>query len=156
MSAKKTFVLFVCMGNICRSPAAECFFRIAVENAGINNKYMIESAGTGSWHAGADPDRRMRASAKKKGLAIAGSARQICVDDFSKFDWIFCMDKDNLHDVLAMGADPDKTKLFLPYVEHASVVEVPDPYYGGEDGFEEVVDLLYETAHALLKVMESA
>lgn len=115
----------------------------------------MDSAGTGGWHVGAKPDRRMRASAKKRGLEITGSARQITVSDFSAFDWIICMDKDNLQEVLSMGAKPEKTKLLLPFVSHGSVVEVPDPYYGGDDGFDTVVALIYDAVHALVDVMES-
>ncbi len=115
----------------------------------------MDSAGTGGWHVGAKPDRRMRAAAKKRGLEISGSARQITVNDFSAFDWIFCMDRDNLDDVLAMGAKPEKTKLFLPFVSHDSVDEVPDPYYGGDDGFDTVITLLFEATQTLVDVMES-
>jgi protein-tyrosine phosphatase len=143
------------MGNICRSPAAECFFRLAVKSAGVSQKYSMDSAGTGGWHVGAKPDRRMRAAAKKRGLEITGSARQITVSDFSTFDLIICMDRDNLDEVLSMGAIPEKTKLLLPFVSHVSVEEVPDPYYGGEEGFDTVITLIYDAAHALVDVMES-
>jgi len=115
----------------------------------------MDSAGTGGWHVGAKPDRRMRAAAKKRGLEITGSARQITVSDFSTFDLIICMDRDNLDEVLSMGAIPEKTKLLLPFVSHVSVEEVPDPYYGGEEGFDTVITLIYDAAHALVDVMES-
>ena len=144
------------MGNICRSPAAECFFRLAVKKAGKQAAFVIESAGTGNWHTGKNPDRRMQASAKKRNLEITGSARQVCAEDFTRFDWIFCMDKDNMQAVLAMGGNPDKTKLFLPFIGHSSIVEVPDPYYGGEEGFDDIVDLMYDATHALLDVMKSS
>jgi protein-tyrosine phosphatase len=149
MKNSQTKVLFVCMGNICRSPAAECFFRTAIEKMCTKSGFEIDSAGTGGWHVGANPDRRMRAAAKKQGLAISGSARQVVTEDFSAFDWIFCMDQDNLDDVLGMGANPEKTKMLLPYIEHATLIEVPDPYYGGEDGFKNVVALIHDATQKL-------
>ena len=111
MSDTQTSVLFICMGNICRSPAAECFFINAIEKLGHDMDFIVDSAGTGGWHAGAKPDKRMRAAAKKQGFVISGSARQVTTEDFSAFDWIFCMDQHNLDDVLAMGANPKKTKI---------------------------------------------
>jgi protein-tyrosine phosphatase len=149
MSDTQTSVLFICMGNICRSPAAECFFINAIEKLGHDMDFIVDSAGTGGWHAGAKPDKRMRAAAKKQGFVISGSARQVTTEDFSAFDWIFCMDQHNLDDVLAMGANPKKTKMLLPYVGHESMCEVPDPYYGGEDGFDDVVTLIHDAASQL-------
>ena len=155
MSSYVIKVLFVCMGNICRSPAAECFFREALKNRKNAPLFEIKSAGTGGWHVGAKPDRRMRAAAKKQGLIIEGSARQVAVEDFSKFDWIFCMDRDNLDDLLGMGANADTTKLLLPFIHHETLDEVPDPYYGGEDGFENVVRLIHEaTTQLALKLCD--
>jgi protein-tyrosine phosphatase len=110
------------------------------------DSFIIDSAGTGGWHAGNKPDRRMRAAAKKHGLVISGSARQVTTGDFSSYDWIFCMDKDNHDDCISMGANPEKTKLFLPFVGHKSLEEVPDPYYGGDDGFENVVALIHKAS----------
>jgi protein-tyrosine phosphatase len=97
----------------------------------------------------------MRAAAKKQGLTIEGSARQVAVEDFSKFDWIFCMDRDNLDELLGMGANADTTKLLLPFIHHKTLDEVPDPYYGGEDGFENVVRLIREaTTQLTLKLCD--
>ena len=155
MKSNQTSILFVCMGNICRSPTAECLFRAVVEKAGVADDYLIDSAGTGGWHAGAKPDRRMRAAAKKQGYELYGSARQVTESDFTTFDWIFCMDKDNLEEVLAMGANPDNTKLFLPFVGHTPLAEVPDPYYGGEEGFDTVTALIRDAAQSLISSMES-
>jgi protein-tyrosine phosphatase len=149
MKGSPTKVLFICMGNICRSPAAECFFRIATEQASKADDFIIDSAGTGGWHVGAKPDRRMRAAAKKQGLVISGSARQVTTADFSAFDWLFCMDQDNLDDVIAMGANPATTKLFLQFVGYEQLNEVPDPYYGGEDGFKDVVALIRDSTQRL-------
>jgi protein-tyrosine phosphatase len=137
------------MGNICRSPAAECFFRKAIEKKGIELQFLIESAGTGGWHAGNPPDRRMRTAAQKQGMDITGSARQITIDDLASFDWIICMDHDNYADVIGMGGNPDATKLFLPFAGIAEIEEVPDPYYGGEDGFDSVITLINNAAKKL-------
>ncbi len=130
------------MGNICRSPVAECFFRLAINATNRSNQFLIESAGTGGWHVGNAPDRRMRAAAQKQGLSIEGSARQITAEDLTEFDWIFCMDQDNYDDVIDMGGDHNKTKLLLSYVGNEEVTEVPDPYFGGDDGFDDVVKLI--------------
>ncbi len=149
MNSEHTKILFVCMGNICRSPAAECLFRKAIEKKGLNQQFLIESAGTGGWHAGNPPDRRMRTAAQKQGLDITGSARQITIDDLTSFDWIFCMDNDNYADVIEMGGNPNTTKLFLPFVGNTEIEEVPDPYYGGEDGFDRVITLINNAANKL-------
>lgn len=153
MRIEKITVLFVCMGNICRSPAAECLFRAAVEELGKGDKFDIESAGTGGWHAGDDPDHRMQVAAKQQSMCIEGSARQITQKDIESFDWIFCMDQDNYDDVIALGGDPKNTKLFLPYVGQQHLHEVPDPYYGGQKGFEEVIALINEAVKKLATML---
>ncbi|MBT4530482.1 MAG: low molecular weight phosphotyrosine protein phosphatase [Phycisphaerae bacterium] len=153
MSQNQTKLLFVCMGNICRSPAAECFFRLALQEQGCEEDFYIESAGTGGWHVGNAPDRRMRLAAQKQGLRITGSARQITADDLEIFNTIICMDKDNLDDVISMGGNTEKTKLLLPFIGHESMKEVPDPYYGGEDGFDEVITLIREATKKLAKML---
>lgn len=149
MSEKDTSILFVCMGNICRSPTAECFFRNAIESRGIASRFTLDSAGTGGWHAGASPDRRMRAAAKRQGKVIQGSARQVTVDDFETFDYIFCMDRENYTDLMAMGASGTNTHIVLEYINHATQMDVPDPYYGGEDGFDNVVLLIDDAMQRL-------
>ena len=149
MNSEHTKILFVCMGNICRSPAAECLFRKAIEKKGLNQQFLIESAGTGGWHVGNPPDRRMRTAAQKQGFDITGSARQITIDDLTSFDWIFCMDNDNYADVIEMGGNPNTTKLFLPFVGNTEIEEVSDPYYGGEDGFDRVITLINNAANKL-------
>ncbi|MBI69134.1 MAG: phosphotyrosine protein phosphatase [Phycisphaerae bacterium] len=146
----KTSVLFVCMGNICRSPAAESFFRKEVELAGLSTSFDIDSAGTGGWHKGAPPDSRMQEAAEKQGLYISGSARQVCKADFDHFDWIFCMDDDNYANLMSMGANPKSTFKLLPFTGHDSIEDVPDPYYGGEEGFNFVVRLIHEASKKLL------
>ena len=142
------------MGNICRSPAAECFFRLAVDATGRSEEFLIESVGTGGWHAGNAPDRRMRAAAKKQGLRIEGSARQITAKDLTKFDWIFCMDQDNHEDVIGMGGDPEKVKLLLSFVGNKEISEVPDPYYGGGEGFDVVVALINDAVQTLETMLD--
>lgn len=139
------------MGNICRSPAAEYFMRAALEEQGSADLFNIDSEGTGGWPAGNKPDRRMQSVAKKAGLAIDGSARQVCSKDFSRFDWVFCMDNKNYADCIEMGADPNRTHVFLKFIEHPSISEVPDPYYGGSRGFDNVISLLNNAILELTK-----
>lgn len=141
------------MGNICRSPAAECLFRIALEEVDSAKEFSLDSAGTGGWHAGNPPDQRMRAAAQKQGLDITGSARQITVKDLASFDWIFCMDNDNLDDVIAMGGNPQTTKLLLSFTGNKEISEVPDPYYGGEDGFDTVITLINDSVRTLATML---
>ncbi|NNF42322.1 MAG: low molecular weight phosphotyrosine protein phosphatase [Phycisphaerales bacterium] len=145
-----TSILFVCMGNICRSPLAENIFRHMVEERGLDGRFRIDSAGTGGWHAGAAPDPRVRMVAGRRGIPVTGSARQVRVEDFEAFDHILCADDDNLEDLLAMGAPPAKTGLLLEYCRDSPEREVPDPYYGGDDGFETVFKLVEGACDALL------
>lgn len=141
------------MGNICRSPAAESFFRNAVEKLNIDSRFLIDSAGTGGWHAGSPPDRRMKKAAGRQGLTIQGTARQITVNDLSNFDWIFCMDQDNYVDVISIGGNPKKVKLLLPHVGITKTNEVPDPYYGGTDGFDNVITLINDAVQRLADML---
>jgi len=152
---KPITILFVCMGNICRSPAAECLMRDALDKRKIKHKFVLDSAGTGGWHVGNNPDQRMRAAAKAVGRTINGSARQVCVEDFIEFDWIFCMDKENYGNLMSMGANPEKTHLLLEFVEHQTVAEVPDPYYGGSDGFTNVISLIDEAVCELIDRLQA-
>jgi len=141
------------MGNICRSPAAECLFRAAIEQSGTSDRFIIASAGTGGWHSGNAPDRRMRIAAQKHGFEIEGFARQVTVEDIDMYDWIFCMDHDNLNDVISMGGNPNTTKLLLPFVGNTDIQEVPDPYYGGEDGFDHVITLINKATLQLASML---
>lgn len=146
-------ILFVCMGNICRSPTAEGFFRKAVEEAGLADRVHIESAGTHAYHSGAPPDRRAQAAAVRRGVTLAQiRARQVTDRDFETFDYILVMDRENLRE-LVQRAPPqqrDKIHLFLEFAG-GRTDEVPDPYYGGTSGFERVLDLVEQACRELLR-----
>jgi protein-tyrosine phosphatase len=144
-----TRVLFVCLGNICRSPTAEGVMRRLVREQGLEDEIEIDSAGTGGWHVGAPPDARASEAAARRGTRLEGAARRFDPSrDFDRFDLILAMDAENRRDLLAVAPDDEarsKVRLFL-----AGERDVPDPYYGGDDGFEEVLDLVEEAARALL------
>lgn len=147
-------VLFVCMGNICRSPAAHGVFREMVKNAGLSSKIEIDSAGTGPWHAGKAADSRARAIAKSRGIKLDDlRARQVCANDYLYFDYILPMDESNLSDLIIQApvSTHGKIRLFLSYHPDETKLEVPDPYYGGQAGFEHVFDLVTEACEPLLK-----
>lgn len=136
-------VLFVCMGNICRSPTAEAVLRHAVAERGLDGAVEVDSAGTTRYHVGEPPDRRMRAAAERRGLRLEGSARQVTADDFGRFDLVVAMDRDNLADLEALaGGKPGNLRLFSDFLPDGEPVDVPDPYYGGADGFDRVLDLV--------------
>ncbi len=148
-----TKLLFVCLGNICRSPSAENIMNYLIEKEGLTGQIICDSAGTSSYHIGSAPDRRMQAAAKKRGIELKGRARQIEPYDLEDFDLILAMDKSNYYDILAL--DPqrkykDKVKLICDFATQHSDQEVPDPYYGGEDGFNYVIDLLLDACQGLL------
>ncbi|MBL4570893.1 MAG: low molecular weight phosphotyrosine protein phosphatase [Alcanivorax sp.] len=146
-------VLFVCLGNICRSPTAEAVFREHVIAAGLEEQIRIDSAGTGDWHIGRAPDPRTREAAARRGYQMdALRARQVSPQDFYEFDVVLAMDNANLADLQAMQPSDVTVTLgrFLDYSSEASVREVPDPYYGGEDGFDRVLDLIEGGAEGLL------
>lgn len=146
-------VLFVCMGNICRSPTAEAVLRAIADREGILPTLHIDSAGTGDWHVGEQPDRRATAAAQRRGYDLARlRGRQVAAEDFVQFHWIFAMDRSNLRALQALRpADyPGHLGLFLDLAPTLAVREVPDPYYGGPDGFEHVLDLIEEASKALI------
>jgi protein-tyrosine phosphatase len=140
-----TRLLFVCMGNICRSPTAEAVMRHLVAGAGLQDAIEVDSAGTGGWHAGARPDRRASAAARSRGIVLDGAARQVTARDFHDFDLLLAMDEDNLRDLLALAPSGTEHK-----VRKLAAVDVPDPYYGGELGFETVLDIVTEACAGLL------
>ncbi|KJJ99965.1 protein tyrosine phosphatase [Pseudomonas sp. 21] len=145
-------VLFVCLGNICRSPTAEGVFRQKVREAGLEDRIEIDSAGTGDWHVGKAPDARTRAAALRRGYDLSGlRARQVSVADFSRYDLVLAMDNANLRDLKRLRGSGGMAELdlFLRRYE-LEIDEVPDPYYGGEDGFEQVLDLVERACDGLL------
>ena len=148
-------LLFVCLGNICRSPAAEGVFLHLLNERGLSDRFMVDSAGTGGWHTGNPADRRMQAAAARRGIPLPSRARQISLDDLRDFDLILTMDDANLSAVraLAQEAGRDATATIKPMLSYARLfgeTEVPDPYYGGEAGFEHVLDLLEDACSNLL------
>jgi low molecular weight protein-tyrosine phosphatase len=142
-------VLFVCLGNICRSPLAEGVFRALVEEAGLANRFTIDSAGTGAWHEGNPPDPRSIEIAAKYGIDISAQrARQVRHEDFQKFETILAMDNENLSVLRRKaGTKPTRIQLFL----NTPPMSVPDPYYGGPDGFENVYQLVRSGSEDFLK-----
>ncbi|XP_024982359.1 uncharacterized protein LOC112518836 [Cynara cardunculus var. scolymus] len=157
-------VLFVCLGNICRSPAAEGVFTDLVKKRDLSSKFLIDSAGTINYHEGNPADSRMRAASKKRGIEITSISRPIRPSDFKEFDLILAMDKQNKEDILAalerwgfreaLPADAyKKVKLMCSYCKKHDETEVPDPYYGGPQGFEKVLDLLEDACESLLETI---
>lgn len=150
--AKPIRVLFVCLGNICRSPAAEGVMRALVEREGCN-EIEIDSAGTAGWHCGKLPDERMRQAAKGRGLDLNSRARQVMPEDLSKFDLVVAMDESNQRDLRSLdpeGQRMSKIRLLCDFCSEHDTREVPDPYYGGPEGFEQVLDLLEDGCAGLL------
>ena len=149
-------VLFVCMGNICRSPAAENVMRHYLDQQGLSHAFELDSAGTIRLHAGNAPDARMTAAAKSRGIPMSGRARQIVGADLENFDWVLVMDRENLADVHALarhhGRGQAQVALFCDFCDaEPDTEEVPDPYYGGPEGFERVLDLLEDGCRGLLR-----
>jgi len=156
---KKVRVLFVCLGNICRSPTAEGVFRHKVKQAGLADKIEMDSAGTAAYHLGNPPDSRSQRAAKKRDIDLADlTARQVSSEDFFNFDYVLAADQQNLAILknrlaeVSHGEPPPKAKvqLFLDYLGQGRGKEIPDPYYGGAEGFEEVLDLCEQASDQLL------
>ena len=152
-SPPRISVLFVCMGNICRSPLAECVFRHKVNLRGVADRFEIDSAGTGGWHAGHPPDARMQRVGRANGIDIQGSARQVRRNDLSRFSHLICMDRDNLENLLAIGAPRERIRLLLEFDPAGERREVPDPYYGDDDGFDLVFRLVDRACDGLIDAL---
>ncbi len=155
---KQHRILFVCMGNICRSPSAEGVFRRIVEDCGLSDQFEIDSAGTGGWHVGSPPDRRAQQAAKSSGIDLSTlRARQFTKTDFEEFDLIIAMDDNNLNHLTNMATleQSQKIKLLLEFSSQYDEREVPDPYYGGHHGFEDVLDMIEDSCKQLLKALSS-
>ncbi|WP_309742401.1 low molecular weight protein-tyrosine-phosphatase [Chamaesiphon sp. OTE_20_metabat_361] len=151
-------LLFVCLGHICRSPAAENIMNHLAAESGMSSQIECDSAGTGGYHIGSQPDRRMQAAAAKRHLLMTGSARKFTKADFTAFDLILAMDRENYHNILELdpqGQYQDKVKLMCDYATRHSDTEVPDPYFGGAEGFDYVLDLLTDACGGLLTQLES-
>ncbi len=147
-------VLFVCMGNICRSPTVEAVFRAALEQQRLDDRIHVDSAGTGNWHVGSPPDPRAIQAARRRGYDLTAlRARQFEVADFARYGWILAMDEGNLRELEAIRptAFTGHLGLLLEFVPELGVREVPDPYYGGREGFDHVLDLAEASAAALIR-----
>lgn len=149
-------ISFVCLGNICRSPTAEAVMRHLVVGEGLDGRIHIESAGTGSWHVGHSADPRSREEARRRGIAMEGVARQFDAADFARLDLVLAMDHQNAADLVARAPDElSRTKVrllrsFDPALPPDTDLAVPDPYYGGDDGFADVFDMVQAACEGLL------
>lgn len=157
--SRLTSVLFVCLGNICRSPLAEGVFQHLVEKAGLADRFDIDSAGTGAWHVGERPDARAEMVAVQHGVHLGSRARQITDDDLKRFDHVIAMDRDNLRKLermaSAVGSEAD-IELLRAYDADGEGDEVPDPYYGGASGFETVYEMVHRSCETLLEHLKAA
>jgi protein-tyrosine phosphatase len=154
---EKVRVLFVCMGNICRSPTAHGVFRDLVKQRNLHTSIEIDSAGTHAYHVGESPDRRAQSTATLRGIDLSDlRARPVSSKDFEIYDYILAMDEDNYTALMSLCPEhaKDKVHLFLSYAPHLNRREVPDPYYGGQKGFENVFDMIDHAAKGLLEDIE--
>jgi protein-tyrosine phosphatase len=148
-------LLFVCLGNICRSPTAEGVMRALVAEGGLAGSIQVESAGTGAWHVGSSPDARASEEALARGVTLEGRARQVRREDFADFDLLLAMDRQNLSDLQALAPDEqarEKVRLLREFDPASDgSLDVPDPYYGAPGGFAEVFDLVHAACAGLLE-----
>ena len=153
MNQNKVSVLFVCMGNICRSPTAEGVFRHVVLQRNLQDTIEIDSAGTHAYHIGEMPDSRSQSTAKTRGIDLSGQrARKALAEDFERFDYVIAMDRSNFENLKNLRSESSHAKLHL-FMEFASGwdnEEVPDPYYGGDNGFDQVFDMVQSASEGLL------
>ena len=153
---KKISVLFVCLGNICRSPAAEAIFISLIKKNGLTEGFIVDSAGTGSWHIGKKADSRMRIAAERRDINILSRARQITNKDFDEFNYILAMDDSNfinIHDLKnrTVSTDVASIKRIKDFRSVFKEQEVPDPYFGGDEGFDYVLDILEDSVNGFLE-----
>lgn len=153
-------LLFVCLGNICRSPAAQGVMENLVDKRGLQDRIHIDSAGTGGWHVGDLPDKRMRLHARDRGLDLTHRARKVRASDFDDFDMIIAMDDANYHDLRELAPSPEAQAKVVRMMDfansHHGTDAVPDPYYEGSQGFELVLDLLEDACAGLLDRLEAS
>ena len=151
-------ILFVCMGNICRSPTAEGVMRRLVEDEALDIE--VDSAGTGGWHAGEPPDERATVAARRRGVTLEGAARQVRAEDFERFDLLIALDRSNLRELIARAPAEDaaETVRLLREFDPAAGgdLDVPDPYYGGDRGFETVLDMVEAACRGLIDELRAA
>ncbi len=147
-----TKVLFVCLGNICRSPTAQGIFEKKVKEAGLDHEFIIDSCGTIAYHQGEPADPRMRKHAEKRGYVLRSLARGLETDDLNDFDWILTMDDNNYKHIMAQATESQKTKIkkITDFCTKHNFTQIPDPYRGGDKGFELVIDLLEDACDELL------
>jgi protein-tyrosine phosphatase len=150
-----TRILFVCLGNICRSPTAEGVMRHVIREQGLDGRVEVDSAGTGGWHVGAPPDERATEAARRREIVLEGSARRFAPADFERFDLVLAMDEANRRDLLEAAPDAAaraKVRMLREFDPDSSDgdLDVPDPYFGGEQGFEHVLDLIEAATRGLL------
>ena len=146
----KKSVLFVCLGNICRSPTGEGVLQHLVQQRGLEEKVFIDSAGTIGYHEGNAADHRMRKHAAKRGYDLQSRSRKIVANDLERFDLVIAMDRQNREDILSIDASTTNLKLMSDFLDDSWPVDVPDPYYGGSDGFETVLDMIEAGCPAIL------
>jgi len=153
-----TRLLFVCLGNIIRSPLAENLFRFQAEQAGVDGKYSVDSAGTAAYHVGEPPDQRMQRTAELHGVNDGGTARQVQESDFDEFDWIVAMDRQNRRDLMQVASTPvkqAKIRLMREFDPEQDDPDVPDPYYAGAEGFENTYQIVERSVQGLLEALEA-
>ena len=148
--AGRTRILFVCLGNICRSPAAEAVMRHHAIELGVQDRFEFDSAGTSSYHIGEPADRRMRLAAQRRGIEITSLARMVSLRDFENFDLILAMDRNNFQELSRLRPHSNRLGMLSDYLDHSWPRDVPDPYYGADDGFETVLDMLQAASPNLI------
>lgn len=150
MSAAPRRLLFVCLGNICRSPLAEGIFLHLASKRGVHDRFEVDSAGTGGWHVGNPADPRSIAVAKKYGITLPSHARKVSAAETNAWDFVLAMDRQNQSDLIQLGFDDSTVRLMREFEPGASDLDVPDPYYGSDDGFENVYRMLFDACNGLL------